>query len=91
MGEDGRGYAPRIWENGGWHTSVTSACGRITVFIHHGAFGNSYSASLCENRWWSSQTDKGVRETPRKAILSALQRALTDLRATQALTDGHDE
>lgn len=94
MGAQGEGYKPKVWCNFGWHASIVSPCERVTVFINGYAFGvsdfdagTSYTASLCDNRWWS----RGARATPCDAILSALVVAHAELTEIKKLTEGFSD
>lgn len=93
MGSAGAGFKPYVWSNNrdsdGVHASIISACGRIRVFINPSAVtgeGN-YTASLCENRWWSQHEDN-TYATPNDAIVSVINVALADLRNIEKLTEG---
>ena len=88
----GKGWAVRIWENGNWHYSATSPCGRIKV--HANIDRNrkrpkvmDYTAFLgepesCGGRW----AEHG--KTPRAAVRNVVAVARADLARIEASISG---
>jgi hypothetical protein len=80
----GKGWKPRVWENGAWHYSVVSPCDRLNVYPKK--YG-SYSAYLNKagsggGRWVGHGT------TPRKAIKDAVRQGMEAKAELDAIMDG---
>ncbi len=88
LGDAGKGWHVRVWENLGWHANLVSPCGRMKV--HWNTFpenGTSYIAYLGDadspGGYWT-----GSASTPQAAIAKAVEAGRAELKRVQELMQG---
>jgi hypothetical protein len=74
VAELGTGWQPNVWENLGWHCSVTSPCGRVTVHIDREGFTAFLGPDSRSGGKWAESAD-----TAREAIEKVFQTARENL------------
>jgi hypothetical protein len=72
--ELGAGWSPNVWENLGWHCSVTSPCGRVTVHVDKKGFTAFLGPDSRSGGKWAESAD-----TAREAIEKVFQTARENL------------
>lgn len=57
----GKNFSPRVWENMGWHWSVT--CGNVAIYPRNHGDGTTFSATY-DNQVWTKN-----HKTAKKALI----------------------
>lgn len=77
-----RGWTVDVWENLGWHSEITSPCGRLHVYTEPAQ--KTYMAFL-NHKGEGGGRFSGVATTPKEAVRLAVEQGRAELANLEAL------